>query len=213
MTRFVNISPRVWQLTGDMSQLPSVGYERIIRRIASEADTVAHHRERAKHKPNCFRAYVKLKCRAETISLFHSSRSGYRAQYYSSVAGGEQANRFALAVLVPRVGELLRGKAKRGCSWSWMEKSLLDPRAKVWIHQGHWLRANARRERNLSVKRWLRAQADDDRERRKRARWATLTPSSELCLELKGGFLSLSGKPLGFFKQTRSRDSRELGFT
>jgi len=83
MTRFVNISPRVWQLTGDMSQLPSVGYERIIRRIASEADTVAHHRERAKHKPNCFRAYVKLKCRAETISLFHSSRSGYRAQYYS----------------------------------------------------------------------------------------------------------------------------------
>jgi len=137
MTRFVNISPRVWQLTGDMSQLPSVGYERIIRRIASEADTVAHHRERAKHKPNCFRAYVKLKCRAETISLFHSSRSGYRAQYYSSVAGGEQANRFALAVLVPRVGELLRGKEKRGCSWSWMEKSLLDPTAKVWIHQGH----------------------------------------------------------------------------
>ena len=104
MTRFVNISPRVWQLTGDMSQLPSVGYERIIRRIASEADTVAHHRERAKHKPNCFRAYVKLKCRAETISLFHSSRSGYRAQYYSSVAGGEQANRFALAVLVPAGG-------------------------------------------------------------------------------------------------------------
>lgn len=113
----------------------------------------------------------------------------------------------------PRVGELLRGKEKRGCSWSWMEKSLLDPTAKVWIHQGHWLRANARRERNLSVKRWLRAQADDDRERRKRARWATLTPSSELCLELKGGFLSLSGKPVGFFKQTRSRDLRELGFT
>ncbi len=153
MTRFVNISPRVWQLTGDMSQLPSVGYERIIRRIASQADIVAHHRERAKHNSNCFRAYVKLKCRAETISLFHSSRSG------------------------------------------------------------HWLRANARRERNLSVKRWLRAQADDDRERRKRARWATLTPSSELCLELKGGFLSLSGKPVGFFKQTRSRDLRELGFT
>jgi len=213
MIRFVHVSPGIWQLTGDMSQLSSPGYERIIHRVAREVDVAGYRRQRAQRKAKCFRACVKLKCGAETISLFHNSRSGYRAQYYSSVASGEKANRFALAVLVPRVGELLRGKEKRGCSWSWMEKSLLDPTAKVWIHQGHWLRANARRERNLSVKRWLRAQADDDRERRKRARWATLTPSSELCLELKGGFLSLSGKPLGFFKQTRSRDSRELGFT
>jgi hypothetical protein len=140
MSRFVHVSGRIWQVTGDMSQLPSPGYERIIRRIAREVDIAAHHRECGKRKANCFRACVKLKCRAETISLFHSSRSGYRAQYYSSVAGGEQANRFALAVLVPRVRELLRGKEKRGCSWSWMEKSLLDPTAKIWIHQGPWLR-------------------------------------------------------------------------
>lgn len=213
MSRFVHVSDRIWQLTGDLSQLPSPGYERIIRRVAREVDIAAHRRERGKRKANCFRACVKLKCRAETISLFHSSRSGYRAQYYSSVTSGEQANRFALAVLVPRVGKLLRGKEKRGCSWSWMEKSLLDPTAKIWIHQGPWLRANARRDRSLFVKRWLRAQADKHKDRRKKARWAMLTPSSEACLQLKGGFVSLSGMPVGSFKETRSRDLHELGFT
>jgi hypothetical protein len=196
-----------------MSRLSSPGYERIIKRIASEAHIATHRRQRAERRPNYFRVYVKLRCRAETISLFHSSRSGYRAQYYSSVAGGEKANRFALAVLVPRIGELLIGKEKRGCSWSWMETSLLDPAAKLWIYQGHWLRANARRERNLFVQRWLRVQADGDKQRRKRARWAMLTPSSEVCLELKGGFVSLSGMPLGSLKRTRSRDLHELGFT
>jgi hypothetical protein len=144
MIQFVHVSPRIWQLTGDMSQLPSLGYERIIRRVAREVDIAGHGRERAKRKAKCFRACVKLKCGAEIVSLFHSSRSGYRAQYHSSVAGGEQANRFALAVLVPRVAELLRGKEKRGCSWPWMEKSLLDPTAKIWIHQGAWLRAKMR---------------------------------------------------------------------
>jgi hypothetical protein len=196
-----------------MSRLSSPGYEQIIQRIACEMDLVAHRREHAKRKPNCFRACVKLKCHAEIISLFHSSRSGYRAQYYSSVAGGEQANRFALAVLVPRVGELLRGKEKRGCSWPWMERSLLDSTAKIWIHQGAWLRANSPRERRLFVKRWLKAQSDKDKERRKKGRWAMLTPCSEVCLELKGGFVSLLGVPAGPFKESRSRDLHELGFT
>src|SRR5439155_22210587 len=63
------------------------------------------------------------------------------------------------------------------------------------------------------VKRWLRAQADKHKGRRKKARWAMLTPSSEVCLELKGGFVSLSGMPVASFKETRSRDLHELGFT
>jgi hypothetical protein len=40
-----------------------------------------------------------------------------------------------------------------------------------------------------------------------------LTPVEELLLELKGGFLSSSGKPLGTFKATRSKDIHELGYT
>ena len=38
MIRFVHISSGIWQLTGDMSQLSSPGYERIIHRIAREVD-------------------------------------------------------------------------------------------------------------------------------------------------------------------------------
>jgi hypothetical protein len=74
-------------------------------------------------------------------------------------------------------------------------------------------RQNARRERRLFVKRWYKAQSDKDKERRKKARWAMLTPASEVCLELKGGFVSPSGVPAGSFKEGRSRDLHELGFT
>jgi len=63
------------------------------------------------------------------------------------------------------------------------------------------------------VKRWLKAQSDKDKDRRKKARWSMLTPCSEVCLELKGGFVSLSGVPAGSFKETRSRELHELGFT
>jgi hypothetical protein len=213
MAAFIHISPRIWRLSSDMTAMSSPGYERLLRRIAREMAVADHRRERMKRNRGYFRAHVKLECPAETISLFHSSRSGYRAQYYSSMRRGDLANRIALTILVPRIRELLNGQEKRTCPWPWMEKSLRDPAAKVWIHQGTWLRANARTDRNLFVQRWFNAQSDEDTERQKRARWAALTPTLETCIEVKGGFVSLSGTPLGTLKETRSRDLHELGFT
>jgi hypothetical protein len=40
-----------------------------------------------------------------------------------------------------------------------------------------------------------------------------LTPADEHLLELKGGFLSPTGAPLGTFKPERSKDLHELGYT
>jgi hypothetical protein len=40
-----------------------------------------------------------------------------------------------------------------------------------------------------------------------------LTPAKETLLELKGGFLSPAGKPLGTLKPQRSKDIHELGYT
>jgi hypothetical protein len=40
-----------------------------------------------------------------------------------------------------------------------------------------------------------------------------LTPSDETVLELKGGFLAVSGASLGTFKPKRALDIHELGFT
>ena len=45
MIRFVHISSGLWQLTGDMSQLSSPGYERIIHRIPREVDVAGYRRE------------------------------------------------------------------------------------------------------------------------------------------------------------------------
>jgi hypothetical protein len=59
-----------------------------------------------------------------------------------------------------------------------MEKSLLDPTAKVWIHQGAWLRTNAPRERRLFVKRWLKAQSDKDKKADHEIYMSLVSPSS-----------------------------------
>jgi hypothetical protein len=66
------------------------------------------------------------------------------------------------------------------------EVAARDPSAKLWIHQGRWLRANARKDRNLYVKRWHAAQTSRSKKRNKKARWSALTPLRETVLELKG---------------------------
>ena len=213
MKKFIHAPSREWRLSGSAAKLVSPGYETIVRRLAVEAVVIAHRRERAKRRRKYFRANIELRCRRETLSLFHSGRSGYRAQFYSSIRRGEIANQYAVSALVPRIRQLLEGKEKRGCSWSWIEKSLRDPSAKLWIHQGSWLRANARKHRNLYVERWFAAQTSRSKKRSKKARWSALTPSHETVLELKGGFVSLAGIPLGSLKEDRSRDLHELGFT
>jgi hypothetical protein len=213
MPQFVHLSRRLWRLDGRMSTLASPGYEQILKRLVNEAMVGAHRRERAKHRRKCYRAHVTLQCSAEAISLFHNARSGYRAQYYSSMTRGELANRFALTLLVPHIREILEGTQKRTCPWWWMEKSLLDPAAKIWIHQGQWLRLRSQSCQNLIVMRWLRAQHTRNHNRRKKARWSMLTPAGETCLELMGGFLSLTGASLGSLKKTRSKELHELGFT
>lgn len=213
MTRFAKVPPTVWHLRGSLAELPSPRYEAILHRIAKEATVVSCRRQRAKSRRGFSRARITLSCSASVISLFHSARTGYRAQYYFSTACGDRANAFALKLLVPRVHKLLRGFEKRTCALWWIERSLLDPAAKVWIHQGDWLRLNRRIERNLCVRRWTRAQSNNNRKRRKKARWSMFTPQHEDRLELKGGFVSPAGEPLDSLKPDRSRELHELGFT
>jgi hypothetical protein len=213
MTRFAKVPPTVWHLRGNLAKLPSPRYETILHRIAKEATVVSFRRQRAKSRGGFFRARITLSCSASVISLFHSARTGYRAQYYVSTACGDRANAFALKLLVPRIRKLLTGFEKRTCALWWIERSLLDPAAKVWIYQGDWLRLNRRTERNLYVRRWTRAQSNKNRKRSKKARWSILTPRHEDRLELKGGFISAAGEPLGSLKRDRSKELHELGFT
>jgi hypothetical protein len=130
MKRFIHVPSREWQLSGSMAKLASPGYETIVMRLAAEATVVAYRRERAKRQRNSFWANLRLRCKSETILLFHNSRSGYRAQYYSSMHRGEIANQFAVSVLASRIGQLIEGKAKRGCAWPWMRSRCVIRRRK-----------------------------------------------------------------------------------
>jgi hypothetical protein len=105
-------------------------------------------------------------------------------------------------------------QSKRGCNWEFIEASLRHPDAKVWIHQGRWLRWKKRADRNLSVDTWL-ANAKTMPLRDKRIPiWAQLTPNGECQLDLKGGFvdekLESIGKPP---KPHRSKELSDFGYT
>lgn len=216
---FARISSREWRLDGSVEKderaelLRGITFTQIVGRITEEAMLISHARERACSKPQFFRAVVTLAMNASTVALFHNSPSGYRAQYYCSMKNGERANQYALKRLIPRIQQMLLGNEKRTCPWWWVEKSLLDPEAKLWIHQGRWFRYATRDDRKLFVARWVHQQASRDRRRRRKAIWATLTPSNETRIDIKGGFLTLDGTRLGRLKPTRAKDIHELGFT
>jgi hypothetical protein len=163
--------------------------------------------------PKYFRACISLKSDRAAVDLFHNGPAGYRAQYYKSESNGDRANRYLLDHLLARVIQLVTAQHKRTCPPNWVKKSLEDGDAKVWIHQGPWIRHSRAVDRYLVVTRWVKAQQSTDKKRRKKARYAGLIPRSEDKIDLKGGFLTLSGKPLGTLKPGRARDLHQLGFT
>jgi hypothetical protein len=125
---------------------------------------------------------------------------------------GEAANRFAVECIGRSVWEFAKLHPKRSCPVSWMRATVEDEDAKVWIHQGQWLRAPSLAKRLLRVERW-QEHASSDKCTRKRARWSQLTPADEDRIDLKGGFVALEGEPLGSLKPTRSMNINQHGFT
>ena len=189
-------------------------FEAIVEGLRASAHILSLRREKLKRQEGYYRVVAVLKVDAQALDLFHNSRCGYRAQYYLGTEAGENANSYAVKVLSSRIKELLSGYQKRTCPSEWVERSLLHEEAKVWIHQGTWLRANRRSERNLSVERWTAGLTSADRKQRRRATWAMLTPGEEQRLDVKGGFVTTEGcrfrAPL---KPGRSEDICKFGFT
>ena len=144
------------------------------------------------------------------MDLFHNSTVGYRAQYYHSAKAGQVANKYAIWQLSPRITELLSDLYKRTCPLWWVEKSVRHAGAKLWVHQGHWLRSPRRSDQNLMVKRVLGSAPTE----KKRRLWATLTPGKEMRIDLKGAPPTLEGKLLTkSLKSERSFDIHRVGYT
>jgi len=216
---FARISEGEWSLsdTLDLQRRAwlqnSPRYEQLVNNILRGLSAVDCKRERSKDKRGYNRVIVILHVNAATLDQFYSSATGYRAQYYASAALGTEANRFALDSLLPRVVRLVAGLNKRTCAASFVEQSLRDQDAKIWLHQGTWLRYERKSDRNLLVSRWLARQHDPHETTRTRAKRSMLTPANETLLELKGGFLSAAGEPLETFKPGRAQQIHELGYT
>lgn len=211
---FVRIAPAKWRL-GDgvpgcrrRKLLYGPTFQSIVRRIAAGLDVVSHKRASLRRCPGYHRVEVTLRVDADTVDLFHNSAAGYRAQYYSNVSTGEAANDYAVAWLTPHIVKFLHAAGKRSCPAWWAKNSLLQREAKIWIHQGSWLRLAKHSDRNLEVRRW------QDPKRPRRQAWAMLTPAHETRIDLKGAPLTLDGKPYSKnLKPNRGQDIHRRGYT
>ncbi|MBH0199063.1 MAG: hypothetical protein HP497_06520 [Nitrospira sp.] len=215
-TNLVRISPKKWCLGETIhgrrrrQLLYGPGFPSIVGHIAKQATILTHKRTRIKKYSGYYRVDITLLLDAKTVDLFHNSSAGYRAQYYRSAMVGRLANDYALSKLVPRVVKLLGNVRKQNCPLWWVKKSLQHPEAKLWIHQGQWLRSPKKSDRNLMVKRWLEANST----KLERRLWATLTPATEVRIDLKGAPLTLQGKLLrDRLKGRRSLDIHKTGYT
>lgn len=213
---FTRIPPSEWSLSkrihGFRRQrlLHGIGFAGIVRHVVKQVTVVTHKRKRIRDYPGYYRAEITLRVSSKTVDLFHNSAAGYRAQYYRSAKGGKVANKYAIRQIGPRVMELLRGAYKRTCPPWWVKKSITHSEAKIWIHQGHWIRSPRCSDQNIKVKRWLESVPA----KIERRLWATLTPGNEIRIDLKGAPLTLAGKPLTkSLKRGRSFDIHRVGYT
>jgi len=159
-SNFKSISTDKWVLSNRIGKsrlqrlTSEVPFEDIVEQILKRAVVSDHKCEPYCKDPAYSRVVVTLTMDSKIVDLFHNSVCGYRAQYYYSAKNGERANRYATKLLAQRATELLSGKNKRTCPLWAVKMSLSDIHAKVWIHQGPWLRLKPYIDRNLIVKRW-----------------------------------------------------------
>lgn len=216
---FQRVAPDEWKLSSQMSArrldllANGPGYCEIIDQVIQSATRVTYRRERLKADKRFSRLVATLSCESPVpVDLFHSSSAGYRAQYYVTPDLGERANSYAVAALSALIATEMRASPKRSCSSEWAGLSIHAPDAKVWIHQGRWLRTLAGNLRQLQVERWRGLPASAS-EQQRRAIYSQLTPWFENRIDFKGGFVSLDGELFGTLKPARSMQIFERGFT
>jgi hypothetical protein len=216
-TSFCRVPSNLWFVRTDErtvleALLDAPPFDQILETLASSIDSVIFSRERCDENHKYFRVSATITfSSAHAVRLFHSASTGYRAQYFCHPETGESANRFALHRLCPSVLSAISMKPKRSCALPWARLSLADESAKVWIHQGSWARWRENRIKLLHIDRWRSAlPVGKDA---KRLRLSPLVPDQETRIDVKGGFVSLAGKPLGSLKPSRPIHIHTLGFS
>jgi hypothetical protein len=211
---FVRIPHEVWRqdVSGRRAaQFRTATFEAIVRQLEREA-VVEHLWSESRENGSGRRGCATFVASAAAIDLFHSAPAGYRAQYFQSEAHGEAANAAALSVLAQALDRTIP-HAKSNWLRRWAAVSFSASHAKVWIHQGLWIRHRTLSDRCLSVSRWATEQQAIGSRERKLCLWASLCPTRETRLVVKGGYLLPDGRPGGDSKPGRSRELHRYGFT
>lgn len=219
MTGFDRASEGIWILSDRIKRsrrrrlLQPPSFEGMVETLWREALVERVKCEKAPNGQSGHRSVVVLRTKPHVLDQFFNSASGYRAQYLLRAALGDKANRLVIRTILPEVLATL-DRESRSNQRALVKSSLLHPWAKVWIHQGLWLRRARREHRVLLIPAWQRQLSANDRRRRKLVRWGALAPSRETRFLLKGGYVRgrkwlKVGKP----SVTRARELHELGFT
>ena len=216
---FRRVSNEEWRLGSNLNhgrreRLLTSSFETIVDGIVDHMQLCYYKRESVKAHPGSNRVTISISVPESVVDLFHNGAGGYRAQFYVGITEGERANRSVIDALLPILKPRVEADPKRGCPWVLVEASLSDVDAKVWIHQGSWLRWRATSDRNLQVQRWIES---GDRMTLRNVHlpvWAQLTPASETRLKLCGGAVDAGLRTVGaHLKPYRSMELNDLGFT
>jgi hypothetical protein len=217
MTRYGFAPQEIWVLHGAICGarrrrlLQPPPFKSIVADLMASARIEKVGRQCAPYGQLAQRCTVVLTVDSEKLDMFFNSASGYRAQYLLCREQGHRANRFVLDTATPKVLSELVG---RHLESAFVASSLTHDWAKVWVHQGLWLRRARREHRVLLVPSWQQELSSRDKERRKLALWGALAPSTESRILLKGGYVSSTEKLcIGKPPTQRASEIQELGFT
>jgi len=216
---FLTVSETEWKLSRGIGaarrrRLLETSFDTIVQQVTAQAQLRSYGRHQIKEYPGSKRVQFELVLPSLTVDLFHNAAGGYRAQYYIGIQQGEEANRHIIACLLEKIKRLCSEEIKRSRRWEFIEASLRDPDAKLWIHQGTWMRYRKIADRNLEVEAWMRNGNTQNLRNRLIPVWAQLTPACETRLELKGGCVDDNLRSVGAqLKPFRSMELHELGYT
>lgn len=147
------------------------------------------------------------------VDLFHNSAAGVRAQCLHSPALGNLALDHARNVLRSRAIELLGSRRLGTLSKEVILDSLSRESAKVWIHQGLWVRRAKIYERHLRIAKWEQRDVSSDKKLRDLVRYGSKAPESPAAIDLIGAWVHPTEVDLGKAPGTRARQISMYGFT
>lgn len=194
---------------------PSVFFEDIVDLLASESIVLSHKKQKHPRYHSYHRINLTIGVTANIVDLFHNSNAGYRAQYYHSTGNGESANFYLIQEICPVILRSLWNRHKSTCPPSFIEASLFGVNAKVWIHQGRWLRTKPLRDRKLFPKRWKDiSNRKPNKKQTELLIWGSLIARGETRIDIKGDYIKTGYLHLNrVTKPNRAEDIHYYGFT